>query len=263
SSRGGVWLALYRGRWLLVNVPPEAFSVPTRVLLTTTSHLAQVRSLLPSGQHLLLALGLQSWTTPKRALRLTVVEHQLPENPSVAAVDEYGALTRVASRTSTDRLSWMCAGTGQWVVAYTRAATKITTPKGWGTIAYPGSSGSIFTVPVPVLVRNNAINGKRTAFLPVAALDDVLRAMGLNADWRAPVWDLSDPHAVSYTDVRLLPDTSAQLQINGDPVLNFDSGRAHDALTGRSGTVVPVWYLLQALRRTGVKARWTHDQLVL
>lgn len=262
GRRGGAWLVLLRGRWLVVSVPAGAFRIPTRVTLTT-SGLERLGALLSPGQYPITAVGLDAWSTPLHPIRLTVVQNPLLRSATVAAVADDGLLTHVHRATSVYGLAWLASGSGQWVVASNQPARVIPLPKGWGTIEYPDPHGHELTVPVPVEVRRNAVNGKRTAFLPVAAADAVLRAMGVDADWHAPVWGLQDAHPVSYSDVQLLPHTSDQLQINGNPVVNFDAIRAQDPLTGVQATDVPIWYLLQALRRLGIKAQWADDRLLL
>ncbi|MCY0869275.1 MAG: IPT/TIG domain-containing protein, partial [Firmicutes bacterium] len=259
---GGTWLVLEQGHWVVVTVPARSFSEAVRVSLVTTRG-RELRSLIQPGQRLLLPIGLQLAETPKKPIRLTVLGDHQPRTESVSGVSIQGSLTSVHGQSSQDGLSWAVSTGGQWAVVAPLAESPPRLRQTWATVSYPDKSGKEQTVIVPYRVHRNGMNGKWTVYMPAVALDQVLTAMGLPSSWNSPIWTLHTSARVSYAHVRLAAGGTAQLQINGHPIWNIDMLRAQDPLISARGTYAPIWYLLDALRRMGIRANWKDDHLTL
>ena len=110
------------------------------------------------------------------------------------------------------------------------------------------------------LVRREGAKSEPTSWLPIWYLFGVLSKLNIRSTWDGHHWNLAVPSGMQV-DLTNLPKGSVDsakvsIEINGTPV-EFAPHYAHRDPSGNVVTsYIPIWYLMQTLRRIGITSTW-------
>ncbi|MFX4303709.1 hypothetical protein ACOJUR_15815 [Alicyclobacillus tolerans] len=115
------------------------------------------------------------------------------------------------------------------------------------------------------LIANDPWAGDSTSWLPVYYLDEAMQKLGFQASWNGDsyIWSLTVPNTY-----RLAPDVSnppanqslnsgrLAIALNGTIVEYAPRLVAPDPYSGVETTYVPIYYIMQVMKRVGITATW-------
>ncbi|CAM3925742.1 glucosaminidase domain-containing protein [Alicyclobacillus pomorum] len=102
-------------------------------------------------------------------------------------------------------------------------------------------------------VKNN------TTYMPVWYIQNVLKSIGIPNTFSNQSWSLSIP---SYYNLDLsnisVGQGSTSISLNGTVVIRTDTLSHLDPYSGNQTTYIPIWSVMQALNRIGIKSSWVN-----
>lgn len=96
-----------------------------------------------------------------------------------------------------------------------------------------------------------------TAYMPIYYVDQGLKKLGLQQSWDGKNWRLTTPSSLKPDLSNLKPGKSSMgIYINGTLVQTVNGIYDKDPSSGAVTTYMPIWYVMQALKRASVNSSW-------
>ncbi|QSO52704.1 hypothetical protein JZ785_01845 [Alicyclobacillus curvatus] len=248
SAAGGD-LNYHAGNVMYQLVAPVGSVAPGSLikLVTPSSDVVQgVQSRLTDGTAALLYFGIRfAPQPPSTSSTLTINDANIPAGAKVFAVGTHGALIPVNAKVTQGQIDMLAPETSNYVVTAptTRLNPVILTPD-QRVIAWSGQ-----TTIVPVMVKNN------TTYMPIYYLMNLLNSLGVKSTWNGQQWNLTTSTQVDVSNIHAgTGDTS--IYVNNTLVQKANALIASDPSSGKPTTYLPIWYLMQLMKRMGLQSTW-------
>ncbi|MCF8565128.1 Ig domain-containing protein [Alicyclobacillus tolerans] len=237
------------GSSIELDIPQNAFQSPEQVSVTRAST-SSLENTTPQGYKPAFAFGVNfSGPAPTAPITLTILNPAIPENAVIYKVSG-SKLVSVPAKVSNGKVEISFTSDPDFVIAVPVAAT--TTP------------------PAPILPGQRAIdlNGKRlsvvngvvkngTTYMPIWYVMHAMSQLGMSSKWNGTDWNLLTPKGLHVDMSRLKPGFGQmQVDLNGTVVQKLYGIYVKDPSTGRDTTYMPIWYVMQILKRVGVQSAW-------
>ncbi len=182
------------------------------------------------------------------ALKLTVTNPQIQVG---SAVDEWinGKLTQLPAKVEQGKLTVRLTNSADLVVLTPRP---MLIPFNQREITWNGEPH-----PYTAFVKTDPISGIKTTYMPIWYIMKVLDQAGIQSAWNGKQWAMTTGHAVNLSGAQPLGKRNTAITLNGTPVESVPGMVAEDPRHGNLTTYMPIWYVMQALRRAGIRSEWT------
>lgn len=98
---------------------------------------------------------------------------------------------------------------------------------------------------------------QKSTYFPVFYVMNALKNVNIASKWDGKSWNLTVPKGTKVDFSKLsVGKGKIGIYINGKLVARVNGITAADPNTGNHTTYMPIWYLMQALNRTGVTTKW-------
>jgi YVTN family beta-propeller protein len=106
---------------------------------------------------------------------------------------------------------------------------------------------------VPDIVRMEGTTP--TTYMPIWYVMQLLKPMGITSTWDGKEWHMTTS---STPELSNIPAGSGKtgIYLNGTLVQEVTTVAATDASTGKATTYMPIWYVMQLLKRVGLQSTW-------
>lgn len=182
---------------------------------------------------------------PSAPSTLMVTDSNIPVGARVYKVASDGTLIPVKATVAQGQIRMPTYETSNFVV---------TVPILQGKSTIPGSNERIIdwrgerTI-VPTLVKYH------TTYIPVHDLTSLLQSLGIQSTWNGHVWNLSSTASADLSNIRM-GTGDASIYLNKTLVQKMNVVIQTDPLTNRPATYMPIWYVMQLLKRVGIHSSW-------
>lgn len=105
------------------------------------------------------------------------------------------------------------------------------------------------TYTVPAVVRNN------TTYMPIWYVMQYLKSMGIESTWDGQHWRMTTQSFPNLSGTQV-GTGSTSMYLSGTLVQRVNTVAAIDPSTGKNTTYLPVWYVMQLLKRMGLQSTW-------
>jgi uncharacterized repeat protein (TIGR02543 family) len=102
---------------------------------------------------------------------------------------------------------------------------------------------------VPAIVREN------TTYMPIWYVMQYLKSMGVQSEWDGSHWRMTTQNQTNLT-ARQVGRGATSIYLNGTLVQEIDTVAATDPSTGHNTMYMPIWYVMQVLKRVGLHSTW-------
>ncbi|QSO55281.1 peptidoglycan-binding protein [Alicyclobacillus curvatus] len=96
-----------------------------------------------------------------------------------------------------------------------------------------------------------------TTYMPIWYVMHALDMAGYTSKWSGSAWDFMPPSSVKVNKTNIQPGTgSMSISLGGTLVQKVNGVQAVDPNSKKDTTFMPVWYVMQTLKRAGVTSAW-------
>lgn len=104
---------------------------------------------------------------------------------------------------------------------------------------------------VPALVKN------KTTYMPIWYVMHALKSLGYQSSWNGNTWIIQPPNGVKPDLTKIQSGTGTiGIYIDKTLVQRVDGTAAVDPSTGNKTMYMPIWYVMQVLKRIGGQSTW-------
>ncbi|MFD1674810.1 hypothetical protein [Alicyclobacillus fodiniaquatilis] len=110
------------------------------------------------------------------------------------------------------------------------------------------------------LVRRESVKSEPTSWLPIWYLFGTLTNLSIHSTWNGHDWNLTLPSSMpvdwSNPPKKSTNSSDVSIEINGTPVEYAPRYAYRDSSGHKMTSYIPIWYLMQALKRVGITSTW-------
>lgn len=261
---------------VLLVIPASAFSQAEQVGITGEDP-SSVQINIPSDMSAITAVGVTfSGAAPTQPITLTIQNAGITQNSQVYKLNQ-GTLTPVQATVTNGQAVITFTSDPDFIIATPTitttttstpsSATNTTSTTGSTTYLQGGSTGASSLPKMKKYQRAILLNGHyevipalvrhKTTFMPIWYLGYALKQIGYTYYWNGKVWRITTPATVKLDRFKSKPGKGTMgIELNGTLVERVTGIVAQDPNTNELTTYMPIWYLMQALKRVGVSTTW-------
>jgi hypothetical protein len=117
-------------------------------------------------------------------------------------------------------------------------------------------NGRTISMPAGIAATDPA-SKKLTTYMPIYYVMKALEPLGVTSHWNGQTWTMTvDPARVSGAKATPVANNQVVIVINGVKVVSSGKIVAPDPASRVNTTYVPVWYVMQALKRLNITSDW-------
>jgi hypothetical protein len=229
------------GSQVTLDIPAGAFTTPETVTLSTGNPV-KLDDSAPHGYSAALTFGISfSGAAPSVPITLTIQNSAIPSGAKVFKVTSAGA----------------------WV------PVQATVTNGKAVITFSTDPNFVIVKPYQMTKKNIYLNGQEieqgvpgfalggTTYMPIWYVMHALDLAGYTSKWSGSVWNFTPPSSVKVDKANVQPGTgSMSIDLGGTLVQNVNGVQAVDPNSKKNTTFMPIWYVMQTLKRAGVTSAW-------
>ena len=266
TSSGGQLTAQESQTQIQLSVASGTFTQPVLVALTG-SNISLLQSIVPSGYNAIAAVGVAfAGATPSQAVTLTILNKGITPDSKVYKIIK-GYLVPIQATVMSGQAIITFSSDPDFVIV-----TPVTSTAGGSSSNPSGGTGtsSTTTTPSVTLGKNQRailINGKimkvpvvvqyHTTYMPIWYVGEVLRQLGDQYHWNGRDWRITTPSSIMPDFTHLKPGKGTMgIYLNGKLVERVNGIYAKDPSTKHMTTYMPIWYVMQMLKRVHLNTTW-------
>lgn len=152
------------------------------------------------------------------------------------------------------RWSWMLAGAMPVLGMSTLTANAGT---GLTQVLHPHTYKTEVRLGKETLAAPEAFVLYNTTYMPIWYVMNSLNKLGIKSEWNGRSWKLTTPKNIPVNLKAVTPGKgNAHIYLNGHLIWSLKSAVATDPSSGKPSTYMPIWYVMQALKRVGIESTW-------
>lgn len=242
GSSGGTVEQSVGNMSISINVPQGAFTQPEQLTVTTASPSDLKKWVVgPPPSSVALMLGVNfSGAAPTKPVTITIANPSIQADSVVYKLTSSGRLAPLKADVSAGQAVVSFTSDPDFVVLNVKGNDKVITLDGHASI-------------VPAMV--NRYGRTLTTYLPIWYVMHMLKDMGISSTWDGHNWHLTTGSTLSLGSGN--PGHGAMhIYLNGELVQNVTGLYVADPSTSKPTTYMPVWYLMQVVKRLSVANSW-------
>jgi uncharacterized repeat protein (TIGR02543 family) len=98
-------------------------------------------------------------------------------------------------------------------------------------------------------------SGIQTTYMPIWYVKQLLKPLGIESTWDGKHWHMTTTAKADLSNVQA-GNGNTGIYLNGTLVQNVDTVATKDPSTGKATTYMPIWYVMQLLKRVGLQSTW-------
>ncbi|QSO54259.1 putative Ig domain-containing protein [Alicyclobacillus curvatus] len=106
---------------------------------------------------------------------------------------------------------------------------------------------------VPAVTGSDS--GIQTTYMPIWYVMQLLKPLGIESTWDGKHWHMTTTAKADLSNVQA-GNGNTGIYLNGTLVQNVDTVATKDPSTGKATTYMPIWYVMQLLKRVGLQSTW-------
>lgn len=247
---------------ITMDVPAGAFDSAENIILSYSNDAPDLNSnlskALPKGSTATMAFGIQfSGASPQKPITVTVLDDSIVAGEQIYKTTATG-MVPVKATVTTGKAVITFSSDPQFVVVQPakKSSNGGSGSQGSGSQTGSSSTKSIFvngklSEKAPSLVKNG------TTYMPVWYVMEALKKLGYTSHWKNGHWMLTAPHGkkVNLTHIKAGHGTMS-IYLDGKLVQHVTGVYAKDPNSGSTTTFMPIWYVMQVLKRAAVGSQW-------
>lgn len=225
-----------------LDVPAGAFATDEDVTVST-GDASTIQTTIPGQMKPVFSISVGfSGADPTVPVTLTISNPNIPANAALYKLKADGTLTPLNATVTAGKIVFSFTSDPDFVVLV--SDVKPIPQKG----IY--INGSLFTE-APGVVKNN------TTYMPIWYVMQALKSAGVTNKWDGTSWALTTPTGTSVNLSNIHVGTGKMsISLDGKLVQKVDGFYQADPSTKQSTTYMPIWYVMQALNRSGFASHW-------
>nr|NNM89694.1 hypothetical protein [Bacilli bacterium] len=224
-------------------VPNGAFLQPEKLTMTSGT-VANVQKVVKglSTQSIVSLIGLSfSGATPTKPITLSIQSKGIATDSVVYKLLTGGSLTPLHATIKDGVVMISVTSDPDFLVLNVKKGNRVITIPGHTTI-------------VPAWVKRMDKHGNETTYMPIWYMMQIIKYFGIHSTWNGHDWNMSlgQPSIVTKKTER----GSMDLYENGQFVHTVDGIYAKDPSTDQNTTYMPIWYVMQLLKKMAITTSW-------
>lgn len=225
-----------------LDVPAGAFATDEDVTVST-GDASTIQTTIPGQMKPVFSISVGfSGADPTVPVTLTISNPNIPANAALYKLQADGTLTPLNATVTAGKIVFSFTSDPDFVVLV--SDVKPIPQKG----IY--INGSLFTE-APGVVKNN------TTYMPIWYVMQALKSAGVTNKWDGTSWALTTPTGTFVNLSNIHVGTGKMsISLDGKLVQKVDGFYQADPSTKQNTTYMPIWYVMQALNRSGFASHW-------
>lgn len=106
---------------------------------------------------------------------------------------------------------------------------------------------------LPAIVQKEGTTN--TTYMPIWYVMQLLKPMGITSTWDGKHWHMTTSTKPNLSSIQAGSGNTG-IYLNGTLVQNVNTVAQHDPSTNKPTTYMPIWYVMQLLKRVGLQSTW-------
>ena len=266
SSTGGELTASEGNNQIQLSIPAGAIA-SSELVAITGADVSTMNSLVPNGYEAVTAVGVTfSSAAPTQSVTLTI-QNQAITASSVVYKIANGALTPLQAMVTTGQAVITFSTDPDFLIVTPTSSDGTSTSTSTTTSTTSTTTTTTPAIKLGVNQRAILLNGKviivpvvvkyHTTYMPIWYVGQALQQLGDNYQWNGRDWRITTPSSIFPDYSKLSPGKGTMaIYLDGKLVQRVTGIYAIDPSTQRMTTYMPIWYVMQMLKRVDLNTVW-------